>query len=109
MPSGWTVLRPPTFGRTDGDLRRYVDWLRGVLGSERGPVALGGHSMGGALAVLAAHDEPQRVDRLLLVSPAGLPLTKPMGASFRDFLRQLARRSYPGEVRASMLDALKAP
>ena len=43
--------------------------------------------MGGALAVLAAASTPERVERIVLVSPAGLPLSKPLRMIVRDFLR----------------------
>ena len=45
--------------------------------------------MGGALAVLAAAERPERIARLTLISPAGLPLQKSMTASLADFARQV--------------------
>src|SRR5262249_27695946 len=104
LPAGWQALRPPSFAATDGDLRRYVERLRTLVARGREPVALAGHSMGAALAVLAAHEDPGRLAHLLLVAPAGLPLTKPIADSLADFARQLARRSYPREVARSFVD-----
>jgi pimeloyl-ACP methyl ester carboxylesterase len=109
LPRAWTVVRPPTFAATQGRLDRYVEWLHAVTRRERDGVALGGHSMGAALAVLAAHEHPDRVSELLLVAPAGLPLAKPMTASLRDFARQLASGSYPREILGSILAAGRAP
>src|SRR5262245_2779174 len=65
--------------------------------------------MGAALAILAAHRDPARVASLLLVAPAGLPLTKPFAASARDFARQLLRGGYPADVRRSLAEAAAAP
>jgi len=94
LPTGWTELEPPAYGLTGGAVARYVDWLAGELDA-RGPVALGGHSFGAALAVLAAAARPDRVERLVLVAPAGLPLVKPMRASAADFVVQVCRGWYP--------------
>jgi pimeloyl-ACP methyl ester carboxylesterase len=109
LPAGWTTLRAPSFALTKGSLERYVDWLAAIVAAEPRPVALGGHSMGAALAIMAAHRHPARVDRLVLVGPAGLPLTKPLAASLRDFARQLAGRAYPREVARSIADGARAP
>jgi len=84
--------------------------VRGSLDAYRSPVTLGGHSMGAALAVAVAVQEPERVDRLLLVGPAGLPLTKPMSASLRDFCRQAAAGHYSSsQLLRSVGEALAAP
>jgi pimeloyl-ACP methyl ester carboxylesterase len=58
-------------------------------------VVLAGHSMGGALALLAAAERPEAVERLVLISPAGLPLTKPMLRSGLQFFSQVAQRRFP--------------
>jgi pimeloyl-ACP methyl ester carboxylesterase len=54
------------------------------------PVTLAGHSMGAALAILAAARTPRRVGELVLIAPAGLPLSKPIHACAADFLRHVA-------------------
>jgi pimeloyl-ACP methyl ester carboxylesterase len=60
--------RPPD-ERTLGD---YSTWLRQILGAAGiGPVTLVGHSLGGAIAIRAAHDLPDRVSRLVLVNSVG--------------------------------------
>ncbi|WP_040780929.1 alpha/beta fold hydrolase [Rhodococcus ruber] len=47
-------------------------WLGRFLGAAGlGPVTLVGHSLGGALAIRAAHDLPDRVERLVLVNSVG--------------------------------------
>jgi len=95
MPAGWTALDPPSFRTTGGELASYRRWLAGELARQRAPVALAGHSMGGALALLAASELPGRVEKLILISPAGLPLDKPLPASAATFVRQVARGCYP--------------
>lgn len=109
LPDGWTALQAPTFAETNGDLGRYVDWLDSVIAGAPKPVALAGHSMGAALAILAAHRDPARIRRLLLVSPAGLPLTKPLSASLGEFAHQLLARSYPRDIGRSLASAATAP
>jgi pimeloyl-ACP methyl ester carboxylesterase len=110
VPPGWRVLEPPPFRLAGGRLDAYRDWARTELRAERRPVAVGGHSMGGALAILAALDEPSAVERLVLVSPAGLPLEKPMRGSLADLALQLARGRYPCRVAVrGTAAALRAP
>jgi pimeloyl-ACP methyl ester carboxylesterase len=110
LPSGWRALEPPPFGRAEPSFDSYLVWLLAELESQRTPVALAGHSMGGALAVAAAARCPDRVRRLVLVSPAGLPLVKPVRRSLADFALQLAQRRYPAaHVRPALAAALRAP
>ncbi|HEY2543253.1 MAG TPA: alpha/beta hydrolase [Gaiellaceae bacterium] len=104
MPDDWRILEPPSFAASGGSLADYRLWLGGEL-TRRGRSPLGGHSMGAALAICAAAESPELVERLVLVAPAGLPLQKPIAASFLDFLRQAARGIYP---RASAARALAA-
>jgi pimeloyl-ACP methyl ester carboxylesterase len=73
-------------------------------------VTLAGHSMGGALALAAAARRPACVRRLVLVSPAGLPIVKPIRRSLADFTLQLAQRRYPAAQAApAVAAALRAP
>ena len=109
LPPQWTALEPPTFAASGGALSAYVRWLSAQL-SARGAAVVGGHSMGAALGLLAAAVEPGRVARLVLVSPAGLPLSKPIHRSAADFGRQLLRGIYPPRDLASGIAALaRAP
>lgn len=109
LPNGWTALDPPGF-HGGASFEDNLDWLLRELGGRPGPVVLGGHSMGGALAVLAAAASPEQVARLVLVSPAGLPLRKPVRACALDFARQLAAGLYPlREVGAELAEGLRAP
>jgi pimeloyl-ACP methyl ester carboxylesterase len=94
LPPEWIALEPPSFATSAGALDAYRRWLGGELFA-RGRSVVGGHSMGGALALLAAAADPGLVERLVLVSPAGLPLTKPIRAITADFARQLSRGIYP--------------
>jgi pimeloyl-ACP methyl ester carboxylesterase len=95
VPAGWEVLELPSFRASRGRIDAYSTWLADELGARRGPFVLGGHSFGAALAVIAAARGDADVERLLLVDPAGLPLSKPMGMCLRDFGRQLATGVYP--------------
>ena len=109
LPSGWLALEPPSFAASGGGLASYRWWLAHEL-SVRGRSIVGGHSMGGALALLAAAEAPSLVERLVLVSPAGLPITKAPVRSAADFMRQVARGLYPLRTVASGLAALsRAP
>jgi pimeloyl-ACP methyl ester carboxylesterase len=90
VPDGWTVLDPPSFRAGGATLDRYVDWLVDEL-ARRGPAVLAGHSMGGALAVLAAAAKPSLVERLVLVSPAAFPLSKSTPACLRDLGKEILR------------------
>jgi pimeloyl-ACP methyl ester carboxylesterase len=94
LPAFWSAAEPPSFAASGGRLREYRRWLGAEL-RRRGPSQLGGHSMGAALAILAAIDAPELVERLVLVAPAGLPLDKPIRSSLADFVRQLADGAYP--------------
>ena len=108
LPPGWNPLDPPGF-RGGADLETNARWVRERLEAE-GPAALGGHSMGGALAVLVAAAHPELVSRLILFSPAGLPLTKPMRTSARDFLAQLKGGLYPPvHVARAARELMRAP
>lgn len=79
--SGVRVVAPalPGFSGTaalpdaDCTLRGYADWLVAFL-DEVGidePVLLVGHSFGGGVATLVAHDHPRRVGALVLVNTVG--------------------------------------
>jgi pimeloyl-ACP methyl ester carboxylesterase len=109
LPASWQALEPPSFAASDGSLAGYRRWLDLELRS-RGRSRLAGHSMGAALAILAAAESPELVERLVLIAPAGLPLEKPILKSARDFGRQLASGTYPRRVVASGIIAVaRAP
>ena len=65
----------------------------------RGRSRLAGHSMGAALAILAAAESPELVERLVLIAPAGLPLQKPIRESARDFVAAARARRLPAARR----------
>jgi pimeloyl-ACP methyl ester carboxylesterase len=102
LPPGWTAVQPPPGHSLD----EHALWLLERLSTRR--TVLGGHSMGGALALLAAARRPELVERLVLVSPAGLPIVKPIRESARDFARQLAGGLYPLTVAIEGAAALAA-
>jgi len=102
----WDVLDPPRFGEARGQLGHYLDWLMAEVDSADSGVVLGGHSMGGALAVLAAIRRPEQVKRIVLLAPAGLPLAKPIGRSLADFGVQMALGRYPRREAARAVAAV---
>jgi len=109
LPATWDVLEPPGFAASGGSLAPYRRWLELELRG-RGRSSVAGHSMGGALAILAAAEVPELVERLALIAPAGLPLDKPIRQSLRDFLSQLASGDYPHRLALAALLALaRAP
>jgi pimeloyl-ACP methyl ester carboxylesterase len=95
LPEGWEALELPSFRKGRGEFLVYRTWLKDELARRGAPVALAGHSMGGVLTLLAAIERPELVERLVLVSPAGLPLTKTMRASTATFVRQVVGGRYP--------------
>jgi len=107
---GWRALDPPPFHETRGAFLAYERWLTAEVDRSAEPAWLAGHSMGGALAILAAVARPAAIARLTLISPAGLPLRKPITASIAEFVRQTARGRYDmREVVDGLSDALRAP
>jgi len=110
LTADWRALEPPSFRATGGSFRAYVRWLRNELRSDREPAWLAGHSMGGAVAMAAAATDPARVARLTLISPAGLPLRKPIPASLALFSKQVALGRYDLKVVLhDVREALLAP
>ncbi len=103
LPEGWEALELPSFRQSRGEFFVYHLWLDSEIGRQAKPVALAGHSMGAVLALLAALDRPELVERLVLVSPAGLPLTKTMRASTATFVRQVLSGRYRAGHLAWML------
>jgi pimeloyl-ACP methyl ester carboxylesterase len=109
LPRSWDVLEPPSFAASGGSLAPYSRWLELEL-RRRGRSSLAGHSMGGALAIVAAANTPELVERLVLIAPAGLPLDKPIRHSLGDFVGQLVRGNYPRRVAiAAVLGLARAP
>jgi pimeloyl-ACP methyl ester carboxylesterase len=109
LPGSWLALEPPSFAASGGLFVEYRRWLERELGN-RGRSQLAGHSMGAALAICAAADAPELVERLVLIAPAGLPLEKPISGSLRDFVRQVWSGRYPRGLAASAaLAAARAP
>jgi pimeloyl-ACP methyl ester carboxylesterase len=110
LPKGWVALTLPSFRSTGGDFGAYRRWLTDEIARRPTPITLAGHSMGGTLALLAAAERPDLVEQVILLSPAGLPLTKPMQSSVRTFARQVLRGCYPaGELGRMVLGAAAAP
>ena len=109
LPGDWRGLEPPSFAASGGSLAAYRRWL-GLELFRAGRSPLAGHSMGAALAILAAAESPELVERLVLVAPAGVPLQKPISASLFEFLGQCARGTYPRVIAARAFAAVaRAP
>jgi pimeloyl-ACP methyl ester carboxylesterase len=110
LPDGWVALELPSFWSTGGDFRAYARWLGDEIARRPTPIVIAGHSMGATLALLAAAEQPELVEHVVMLSPAGLPLTKPMRASVRTFARQVFRGCYPaGELGRMVMGAVAAP
>ena len=109
LPASWQALEPPSFAASGGSLTVYRRWLDVELRT-RGRSRLAGHSMGAALAIYAAADSPELVERLVLIAPAGLPLSKPIRESLRDFAGQVRSGGYPRHLAArALLAVARAP
>jgi pimeloyl-ACP methyl ester carboxylesterase len=110
LPAGWVALELPSFRSTVGDFGAYGRWLVDEIARRPTAIAVAGHSMGGTIALLAAAERPELVEHVIMLSPAGLPLTKPMRASVRTFTRQVLRGCYPArELGRMVLGAVAAP
>jgi pimeloyl-ACP methyl ester carboxylesterase len=110
LPDDWSVLDPPGYRQGRGSFAARCRWIVAEIDRRRGPVTLAGHSMGAALAIAGAAARPERMERLLLISPAGLPLAKRMSASLGEFAAQVAHGRYPlGAAARSTRAALGAP
>lgn len=110
LPEGWQALELPSFRNTRGEFLTYRTWLAREIDGRRARLALAGHSMGAALALLAAVDRPGLVERLTLLSPAGLPLTKPIRSSMVTFAGQVVTGRYPlGQLRRVTARVASAP
>jgi len=93
----------PGHGRSEGkareDIGLYRDWLRRfvkALGLEQ--FLLGGHSMGGALALAYALQYPEEVRGLILVGTGARLRVRP------SFLEELSRGSVPEAMLESLYD-----
>lgn len=99
---GAVVLELP--GHPDGtalpSAAGYAAWVSSAVAAPPGPRVLVGHSLGGAIALHAAREWPDRVDGLVVVA-SGARLPVPESAFAR------LRRDFPGEcervVRASLV------
>jgi pimeloyl-ACP methyl ester carboxylesterase len=106
----WRVLSTPTFAESNGSIRAHVAALVSELDSAPEPAIVAGHSMGAAVAVLATLERPEAVARLVLVAPAGLPLTKPIRRSLRALAAQLWSGCYPlPATLATVTSVIRAP
>jgi pimeloyl-ACP methyl ester carboxylesterase len=95
LPEKWEGLELPTFTATHGHIDAYRSFVRNRIVRTNGRVTLAGHSMGGALAILAAADEPERIEKLILLSPSGLPISKSLPAIAITFGGQIVRGRFP--------------
>ncbi|MGO1228168.1 alpha/beta hydrolase [Brachybacterium sp. AOP42-C2-15] len=101
---GWAVELPllPGHARTERELAetRWQDWYGCVrdaaldLSQEQGPIAVGGLSMGGALALALAAD-PQLRGRIAAVVAVNPGMTLPPAANFAELIAPVVR-TLPG-------------
>src|SRR5262245_46474868 len=94
LPAGWEAAQPPSPRISRGSLSTLRDWAVREIQRRPNGVVVAGHSMGAALAVLAAVTAPEHVEGLLLIAPAGLPLSKPLRRSAAECVRQATTRTY---------------
>ena len=110
LPEGWVALDPPSPGEIRGRFDALREWLLAELLRRGRPATLAGHSLGAALAITAAADRPDLVERLILFSPAGLPLSKPMRSSLWLLVKQVVQGLYPArEVGAVVRETIRHP
>jgi pimeloyl-ACP methyl ester carboxylesterase len=92
---------PFALAEAAGYLTQWMDYLD----LER--VSLVGHSMGGLIAAELAADAPERVDRLVLVDPAALPLDAHLMTHALSLLHEL-RYISPSFLPVLFADSLRA-
>jgi pimeloyl-ACP methyl ester carboxylesterase len=110
LPPGWEAVQPPALRRTRGSLAALTRWAVDLVGDRPAPVALAGHSLGGAVALLATTRARKRVRALVLVGPAGLPLEHPYLRSARGTAAGVVRGRYTaGEMAAALTELAAAP
>ena len=75
-------------GKYEGSMRFYAEIVAEFIDAlDLGKVALAGHSMGGQIAMVAALAYPDKVEKLVLVAPAGFEtFTKGQKQWFRDVM-----------------------
>jgi pimeloyl-ACP methyl ester carboxylesterase len=95
VPAGWEILDPPSLTSSGATVEGYRAWLAAECRARHGRLVLAGHSFGAALAVLAALDTDLFVERLVLVSPSVLPLSKPLPLMLWDFSRRACSGWFP--------------
>ena len=92
---------PFVLAEAAGYLAQWLDQL------ELPRASLVGHSMGGLIAAELAADAPARVDRLVLVDPAALPLSPRLMIHALSLLRELRTLS-PSFLPVLLADTLRA-
>ena len=75
------------------DYARDVKAVLDALGIREAVIV--GHSMGSAVALTCASDEPSRVRAMLLVDPVDDPFKRPADADSETFLKDLEGAEYP--------------
>ncbi|KAL0480974.1 hypothetical protein AKO1_013619 [Acrasis kona] len=106
------ILRLDLYGRGHSDAvsdphtgELFVDQVQELLEKlnlQNDKITLIGHSMGGCISALFTHKYPDKVERLILLTPAGLPWNLPTGSS-------LLKIPYLGRWVFGMLSSFVAP
>ena len=76
---GWGKGDRPTFEYSLAYFADFIRELQDVLGFSK--TNIGGHSLGGWISAIFAYESPERVNKLVLDSAAGLNVTPPATAS----------------------------
>ncbi|MFH1985048.1 MAG: alpha/beta hydrolase [Pseudomonadota bacterium] len=125
VAAGFRVLRYDLFGRGLSD-RPAADYSEALFDRQLtellealkipGPVRLVGLSMGGAIATIFAARHPEKVDKLVLVAPAGFPVTLPFTSKLvrlpvlgSYLMKAVGDRSLIKSVRSSLYAPEKFP
>jgi cardiolipin-specific phospholipase len=109
---GWGLSSRPDFARltdtsTETAEQFFVESLEAWRKANDVPkMILAGHSMGGYMSVAYCEKYPERVERLILLSPAGVPEETPEFLEQREAFRQRTTSSFRGKTLMAILPSL---
>jgi cardiolipin-specific phospholipase len=108
---GWGLSSRPNFYLKDTSVETAEDFFVESLEAWRKAndlpkMILAGHSMGGYMSVAYCEKYPERVERLILLSPAGVPEETPEFLARREAFRQRTTSSFSGKTIMAILPSL---